>query len=341
MNNFGEVLAAINIHVKLPEEDARMKRIFICIMFFMLLLTSCTDNNSTQNSISNSTQNSISKSSTIREEVKEFAKVDGIEVINSDVNENMEKLINKSGSTVQERIKVPEGFQRVEVEKNSYSQYMRELPVKPNGSKIKLYNGDETNKDVHVAVLDIDVGNRDLQQCADAVIRLRAEYLYSQGMFERIHFNFTNGFNADYSSWMNGNRIVINGNKSHWVKKTGYSNEYSSFRKYLDVVFAYAGTLSLSNEMKFVPIENMQIGDVFLKGATPGHTVVILDMAENKKTGEKIFMIAQSYMPAQDIHILKNPGNKEMSPWYSVEFGEVLSTPEWEFKKDQLMRFQN
>lgn len=312
-----------------------MKRVFIIIM--LLLLTSCTD--------TNPTQSNFSESKTIQEEVKESAKesakADVIEVIKADVNENMEKLINKSGGTVQERIRVPEGFERVKAEKNSYGQYLRDLPVKPDGTKIKLYNGDITNKDVHEAVLDIDVGTRDLQQCADAVMRLRAEYLYGQGAFEKIHFNFTNGFNADYSNWMNGKRIVIKGNKTYWVKKTGYSKEYSSFRKYLDVVFAYAGTLSLSKEMKYVSIENMQIGDVFLKGATPGHTVVILDMAENKKTGEKIFMIAQSYMPAQDIHILKNLEDEKLSPWYSVKFGEVLSTPEWEFEKDQLMRFQN
>jgi hypothetical protein len=305
-----------------------MKRVLI-ITIILLLLTSCT--------ASNSDQSNISESNIIKEEVKES----GIEVIKSDVNKNTENLINKSGNTVQERIRVPEGFERVKVEKNSYGQYLRDLPVKPDGTKIKLFNGDVTNKDVHEAILDIDVGTRDLQQCADAVIRLRAEYLFGQGLYKKIHFNFTNGFNADYSNWMNGKRIVIKGNKTYWVKRTGYSKEYNSFRKYLDVVFAYAGTLSLSKEMKFVSIGDIQIGDVFLKGATPGHSVIILDMAENKKTGEKIFMIAQSYMPAQDIHILKNFENKELSPWYSVKFGEVLNTPEWEFERGQLMRFQN
>ena len=305
-----------------------MKRVLL-ITIMLLLLTACTT--------SNSEQSKISESNNIREEVKESE----IEVIKSEVNKNMDNLINKSGNVVNERIRVPEGFERIETKKNSYGEYLRNLPVKPEGTKIKLYNGDVTDKDVHVAVLDIDVGTRDLQQCADAVMRLRAEYLYGQELYNRIHFNFTNGFNADYLNWMNGKRIVIEGNKTYWVKKTGYSQDYNSFRKYLDVVFAYAGTLSLSKEMKYVSIGDMQIGDVFLKGATPGHSVVILDMAENKKTGEKLFMIAQSYMPAQDIHILKNLENKELSPWYSVKFGEVLNTPEWEFEKGQLMRFKN
>ncbi len=322
----------------LMREDATMKRVLILII--LLLLTSCT--------VTDTSQSNINEINTITSENKESDKSndkkdrsEDKEVIITDVNDNIESLINISGSSVQERIRVPEGFKRVKTEINSYGQYLRDLPLKPDGSDIKLFNGEATNKDVHVAVLDIDVGSRDLQQCADAVIRLRAEYLYGQGLYEKIHFNFTNGFKADYLNWMNGKRIAIDGNKTHWINKTGYSKEYSSFRKYLDIVFAYAGTLSLSKEMKYISIEDMQIGDIFLKGASPGHAVIILDMAENTKTGEQIFMIAQSYMPAQDIHILKNLGDRQLSPWYSVDFGELLSTPEWEFEKNQLMRFQD
>ncbi len=50
-------------------------------------------------------------------------------------------------------------------------------------------------------------------------------------------------------------------------------------------------------------------------------------------------MIAQSYMPAQDIHVLKNLNNPEISPWYDSNFGDKLYTPEWTFDKSQLMRF--
>jgi len=250
-------------------------------------------------------------------------------------------LINESGMTVRERIEVPEGFVRIEVEPGSFGEYLRNLPLKPHGSKVKYYNGETKPRNVHVAVLDIDVGDRDLQQCADAVIRLRAEYLYGKKLYDDIHFNFTNGFRADYATWRQGNRIKVEGNNAYWVKSAEPGNDYESFRKYLDMVFAYAGTLSLSQEMKKVPLDEMRIGDVFLKGDDPGHCVIVLDMAENKETGEKLFIVAQSYMPAQDIHILKNPAGDERNPWYSLDFGETLVTPEWKFTKDQLMRFED
>lgn len=51
-------------------------------------------------------------------------------------------------------------------------------------------------------------------------------------------------------------------------------------------------------------------------------------------------MIAQSYMPAQDIHILVNSLSRTKTCWYSTEFGNVLKTPEWTFKRSDLKRFK-
>jgi hypothetical protein len=44
-------------------------------------------------------------------------------------------------------------------------------------------------------------------------------------------------------------------------------------------------------------------------------------------------------MPAQEIQILKNPNNSSLSPWYAVDFGTSLQTPEWTFSSSQLKRF--
>ncbi len=248
-------------------------------------------------------------------------------------------LINEDGTTARERIVPPEGFERLSLDEDSFGEYLRNLPLKPHGSSVRYYDGGTKPWDVHVAVIDMDVGTRDLQQCADAVIRLRAEYLHANGRYDEIHFNFTNGFNAKYSKWIQGYRVSITGNKAVWVENGSKGTDYKSFRKYLDTVFAYAGTLSLSQEMKKIDLKDMQPGDVFLKGGSPGHCVIITDMAENPLTGERVFLTAQSYMPAQDIHILKNPANEDGNPWYPVEFGDELVTPEWTFSKDQIYRF--
>lgn len=250
---------------------------------------------------------------------------------------NPSELLNPDGKTIAERFNIPSGYERTTEVAGSYQQYIRTLPLKPQGSKVKYFNGETKSKDVYEAVLDIDVGNRDLQQCADAAIRLRAEYLYGLKQYDRIHFNFTSGFRADYAKWMEGYRISVTDNNAAWYKNADYSVEYPVFRDYLDMVFAYAGTLSLLQEMKQLPLSEMSIGDVFLD---KGHAIIIVDMAVNKASGSKLFMLAQSYMPAQDIQILKNPQSKGFSPWYPLDFGTTLVTPEWTFTVSDLRRFE-
>ncbi len=245
-----------------------------------------------------------------------------IQEISSSETPADKSLINASGKTIKTRFFLPDEFQRAKEDSNSFGAYLRKLPLKPDGSKAKYFNGKEKNPEgVYDAVVDLSIGTKDLHQCADAVMRLRAEYLYKQKQYDKIHFNFTNGFRVDYSEWMKGKRIVVNGNKTSWKQSAQPSNTYKDFWNYMEMIFSYAGSLSLSKEMKSVPIGDLQIGDVFILGGSPGHAIIVVDVAMNPKTNKKIFMLAQSYMPAQETQILKNPKDEKLSPWYSSDFG--------------------
>jgi hypothetical protein len=240
------------------------------------------------------------------------------------------------------RIPPPAGFERTVEAKSSFGDWLRHLPLKKKGSPVYLYNGSlKNNQQAHFAVIDIDAGgSKDLQQCADAVIRLKAEYQYSIHDYAHIHFNYTSGDEASWIQWMNGYRPKITGNKVSWIKNSPVNSSYDNFKNYIVSVFNYAGTFSLSKEMNKIDVKEIRPGDVFIYGNFPGHAVIVVDMAINKSTGEKIFIIAQSYMPAQDIHILKNPNNENMSPWYTISFPQNLNTPEWTFSREDLKRFR-
>jgi hypothetical protein len=248
-------------------------------------------------------------------------------------------LINKQGKTLLERFNTPEGYERVGVD--GFGKYLRQLPLKPHGSLVHYYDDGVKNKPgVYEAVVNMDIGNKDLQQCADAIMRLRAEYLLTAGDADKIHFNFTNGFKAEYAKWRQGYRIVVNGNNVSWAKRANTMDDYHSFRNYMDVVFSYAGTMSLAKELQQVAYTDMQPGDVFIMGGSPGHAVIVVDMAKNRM-GKKLYMLAQSYMPAQEIQILCNPNNKELSPWYELDVSNnAVITPEWDFTSGDLKRFE-
>lgn len=239
------------------------------------------------------------------------------------------------------RVEVPKGFKRIEVKPNSFADWLRFLPLKPGNPDVHLFNGElKRYQSGHAAVVDIDVGSTDIQQCADAVMRMRSEYLYSIKDYDNLHFNFTSGHSVGFKKWTEGYRTVIKGNNVTWSKNAAKDDSYKTFTNYTKTIFNYAGTSSLSKELKKVAdIKDIQIGDVFILGGFPGHAVLVIDVCVHETTGEKLFMIQQSYMPAQEIHILKNLKNTSISPWYSTNFAGNLETPEWTFSKDQLMRW--
>lgn len=243
------------------------------------------------------------------------------------------------GMTVESRFLAPEGYTRVPVAENSFSEYLRQLPLKTPGALVHYYDGrTKPNEDIYEAVVDLPIGSKDLHQCADAIMRLRAEHLWFQERYEDIHFNFTNGHKVEYKEWMKGRRMIVEGNKTSWNQGSTASNSFQDLWSYLELIFTYAGTLSLSNELKKVVPEELSIGDIFIEGGTPGHGVIVVDVAQHMETEEKIFLVAQSFMPAQELQILTNRSGK-LGPWYQLKPEKKLRLPEWEFDNSDLMRF--
>lgn len=239
-------------------------------------------------------------------------------------------------------LKAPDGYQIRKTQNGSYGRYLQSLPLKPQGSKIKYFDGQEKSyfKD-YVAVIDLPIGNKNLHQCADAVMRLRADYLWKSQQYDKIHFNFTNGMRVDYTKWMLGQRIKVDGNNTSWYQAKEAANTQKDYWEYLEQIWMYAGTLSLSKELSPRKLSDVSIGDVFIQGGSPGHAITVVNIAEHETSGETLILLAQSYMPAQETHILSNPNEIELSPWYSTKDLVQLITPEWTFSAKDLMYFKN
>lgn len=234
-------------------------------------------------------------------------------------------LIYPAGSTVETRLKVPKGYIRESMPRGSFAYFLRHLPLQPNGSVVHLYNGEpKRNADVHLAVIKMDVGENDLQQCADAAMRLRGEYLFEQQKWDQLGFEF------------------VKDQQLHFFEKEATDKTYASFRKWMNKVFDYANTRSLHHQLHSKKLQNIAIGDVLVQVGNPyGHAVTVVDVAVNNANGDKVFMLAQSYMPAQEIHILRNPSMAEPSPWYSLsEIKELIMTPEWDFTSADLKSWE-
>jgi hypothetical protein len=232
-------------------------------------------------------------------------------------------LISPVADNITTRFALPTGYARQTNPLQSFGNYLQNLPLKPTGTRTKTYQGNIAATDAYTAaVVDMSVGKEDLQQCADAIMRLRGEYLYQQKRYNEIAFHFVSGFSCDYIHYANGYRY----HNDKWVLKAANDYSYPNFMHYMQLVFAYAGTLSLDKELKPVAdVNDLKAGDVFIHGGSPGHCFVVMDVAVNS-AHQKVFMLAQSFMPAQDIQVLKST-----SPWFSLDkpselpYGELIN----------------
>lgn len=231
-------------------------------------------------------------------------------------------LINSYGKTVLERFDAPLTYTRVPVYRNTFASYLRTLDLKPSGALAHYYNGKvkPNDKDIYVAVIDLPISSKNIQMSASSIIRLVSEYLFINHEYDKISFHADNQ-KIGFVNFSNGN----------------YSK--GEFHKYMDFVMERASTPSFCTDLKSEKLQNIQIGDVFVQNNLPnGHAVIVVDMVENKK-GEKLFLLAQGFQPAQEIQIISNPNDPDLSPWYKLKEGELL-TPEWRFMTTDLMRFK-
>ncbi|WP_296313523.1 DUF4846 domain-containing protein [Winogradskyella sp. UBA3174] len=249
-------------------------------------------------------------------------------------------LINKDSLTIKSRVNVPENYKRTAYKKGSFENYLRNYKLKSFGSKIINY--DDTKyywQDGHIGILEIPVPKNGLQQCADALIRIRGEYLWDNNRKNEIGFKFTSGHYCSWLKYAEGFRPKIKGNKVtfHKTESANYSKE--NFYKYLNLIFMYSGTLSLYNELKSIKAKDLQIGDMLIKGGSPGHIVMLADEAVNEK-GEKLFLLFQGNTPAQSVHLVKNIEDSNRSPWYQLEDDAVVPISNYTFSSSKFVRFK-
>lgn len=213
-------------------------------------------------------------------------------------------------------IPLPPGFVRIKKGYNSFGNWLLKVKLKKVKTVYKFDGVPKRNQTAQFAVLDISVGDKDLQQCADAVMRLRAEYLFALKQYQDIHFTDNAGIVYQF--------------------REPYTN--IQLQRYLQRVFGMCGSASLAKQLTSISFEDIEPGDVIIRGGFPGHAVIVMDVSINRE-GKKIYLLAQSYMPAQDIHVLVNPMNKILSPWYEVNEDYLVETPEYTFTKDELKRW--
>jgi len=245
-----------------------------------------------------------------------------------------------STQRIDEQFQPPKGFSRVVVGADDFGTWLRGLPLRQDRSVVKAYDGRDLNSPSAAVVL-MDVGHKDLQQCADTAIRLYAEWKWARGQADELLLHFTSGDVAGWKAWRTGVRWSVKGNQVSHRQSAATDASYSSFKNYLALVFTYAGTRSLPSDS--VAVNTAMPGDFYVQSGSPGHAVVVLDVAEDS-AGRRVALLGQGFMPAQELHVLKSSGARVLKGvWFLLPDADhtQLKTPSWKaFEASDLRRFK-
>ncbi len=236
------------------------------------------------------------------------------------------------------RFASPAPYERIAVEPGSFAAYLRGIPTRLDRATVHDYREREVWR--AAAVIALDVGSKDLQQCADTLIRLHAEWLWSRSHFDALAYHFTSGDRSSFVEHVAGRRLAVEGPKVVKIEAAPIPRDRAALHDWLEQVFMYAGTRSLALDSEAVPLEQpIAPGDMLLRPGSPGHVIMILDVAI-RPGGDAIALIGEGSMPAQELHVLPGP---LAGAWFPFPAGEdaAVDVPGWgELHRSSLRRFQ-
>jgi hypothetical protein len=205
-----------------------------------------------------------------------------------------------------------------------FGAWLQALELAPPSEPVRTYDGRVVPGDFHVVKLPLVSGN--LQQCADTAIRLRAEWLREQGREDEILFHATSGDAMPWSRYRGGEKAYEQDNRLSWRRV-----EPQSWDQYLQAVFMWAGTMSLSYDT--VQDDFPSAGDVLVLPGAPGHAVIIMAVAN--RSGEIFVLAGQGFMPAQSFHLVRGPH----AGWWRWDDGAQIGP--WTFPASSLRSWES
>jgi len=216
-------------------------------------------------------------------------------------------------ATVADAFPPPPGAERATA--TGFGASLRALTVREAGVPVRTFDGRVVGH--HARVIELPLVKGDLQQCADSALRLRAEYLRDHDL--PVVFHATSGDAMPWARYRDGERARAEGRGLVWGPA-----EPASWDRYLRDLFTWAGTRSLQ-AYDTLPDDHPDPGDVLVEGGSPGHAVVLLDVARRGDT--TWLLLGEGFMPAQDFHVELGPD----AGWWRWDPQEGVTLPAWRF----------
>ncbi|MBI4727371.1 hypothetical protein HY768_09175 [candidate division TA06 bacterium] len=197
-----------------------------------------------------------------------------------------------------DEIPIPAGYTAVEYPASGYSHWVTRCPLKSN-LDILDHSGRKVPPGAYsvYAVLDLPpLFSGDLEQCADYAMRLWAEYHKDRNILDKLYL-------FDY-----------NGRRQY------YKASHLSDRNFLHRAFANSSSYFLKQGCAAVDAAALVPGDMVVQNERGGvgHVSVVLNVCLNS-SGQKLYLLGFSYMPAQEFHVERALEGYGTEGWFTLE----------------------
>ena len=158
----------------------------------------------------------------------------------------------------------------------------------------------------------------------DIVVRLYAEYTWEKNKSHKLRLPLPGGYWLAWENWRQGYRPIFMGIDVQQLRVSNPDSTYNAFNKYLNTIFNASHTQQFYHAYQPIDRRNVKIGDFIVKKGTKGHTVMIVDMAQNNN-GDLIALIGNGDTPACQFFLLNSVNG---NPWIRLKFDqEIIDLP--------------
>jgi hypothetical protein len=221
------------------------------------------------------------------------------------------------------RIPPPEGFTRVDAPVGSFADWLRFLPVLPEGSPVAGPKGEviiTANHPSLAVVVALQPHTAKTLTAPNIIVRLRAEYMWTTGKADDIAFHFTSGHLSTWKEWAAGLRPTVKGRNVSSAKTAPQDASRTNFTGYLESVFQYGTVYSLFKDTDKATEPVIQAGSVFIRPGRPGHALMLLDVVTSPQ-GQTRVLLGEGGTPVQTFHVLRG---SDGSPWFPLSRSEPI-----------------
>jgi hypothetical protein len=132
-----------------------------------------------------------------------------------------------------------------------------------------------------------------------------------------------------WARYQRGDRFVAQGNTLVWNAAAARPDtSRAGFRRFLDAVFTYSNTIAIARDGHPLTPAELAPGDFFVQGGSPGHAVLVLDVATSSD-GKRRALLGQGYMPAQSFQVLRSTERAPHAAWFELDPDKPVATPFW------------